>query len=1002
MALLDISKNSSRVSLHLPGYEQPSIVLRHLAADQSSKKVDLLVVFDIKTYSEIYWGHFASNGEVMDFIVSLFRTAIQKYCIDNIYDRNVCFMYLETMSPREIVGDVVDMMSNMPERKRNNVAAKAALKAFERKLTSERKEKEEEFDKKEAGRQKEKIARAEMLHTAIKTLRPKTVLTFGHDPCMALNEKQVIRANGQMQAWFGVPIPTTVESHEFTHFPCFSISKLLKSDYKGNSFSLFGYAARCLANCLSGRVLYQIPKLDYKVVFVNTIAKFDAMLDVLYAAKVVAIDTETTSLKRVTNTMLTIQFSPNTEVAYVLPYKHKDSPFSKKELVYIKDNLCEFFTTNDNDFHIFTNASFDLGVIKSELDVIFYKAELWDIFAGEWCLDENYKFLKLVTRLNYYSLFNIASQYGCTAYMDIEFGKQHRKIISSVDLTPSVLEYCALDCIVPFHIARLQLKKANALGYKKYKLAVTMLVSSIIHNFAIMENNGLLVDLDYLFSLRRPDSPIDKVISDIRDKLYSMPSVVSLNKKLIRENNVQLSSLFGRHVQYFALNKPAHRQRLFIEELGLTPLNVGKNGPSIDKKFQTTYSSVEEVSLYSSFVAAQKLRDAYVNQFLRFWATDSDFKKDRRIRPRYSYLGVVTGRTSASDPSLHQIPARSALGKHIKRLFIARPETLFIKVDYSSHEVRCWANVSKDQKLADVFEKGRSLRNEYELYPSEELKSRIKNEGDVHRINAAFFFKVLITEVTDELRNATKGVVFGQIYGQAVHKLAEKLGMSYEDMKSLIDMFFAEFKDGTNWFSFIENYAKANLYVESPIGRRRNLYGYMYPKDGINFNAIVGSMNRRARNSVIQGFGSDLAMLALRLFEKYKHRFYLKNNILISARVCNSVHDSVELEVAYEHIYWALTMVRFSMTRGVSNLVRRVYNFNMVSEPEIDFEIGATARDMHKWDSSYANLCSIFDKSLRLQKEMEYDIDVPEALKRIQSGVRYAPEYLLKQISLSS
>ena len=180
------------------------------------------------------------------------------------------------------------------------------------------------------------------------------------------------------------------------------------------------------------------------------------------------------------------------------------------------------------------------------------------------------------------------------------------------------------------------------------------------------------------------------------------------------------------------------------------------------KKFQSHYADVPEVAAYTSLNKAKKLRDAFVKSFLNKMKEDPDLQKDGRIRPSFGYAPVVTHRTCARDPNLQQVPARGKLGKLIKRLFVARRGTLYIKVDYRVHEVRGWGLIAGDSAVAKVFLAAKALRDAYRLHPTSELARRVDTEADIHRANAVYFFNKTIDEVikNKELRDAVKGVIY--------------------------------------------------------------------------------------------------------------------------------------------------------------------------------------------------------------------------------------------------
>jgi DNA polymerase I-like protein with 3'-5' exonuclease and polymerase domains len=540
------------------------------------------------------------------------------------------------------------------------------------------------------------------LEKVITTYKPDIVLTFGNEPYRALNSARLAKYDNKLYHLFGVPTDITVtrkeKSHKCIHIPSISLNTLISDVGSGNSMSLAGYVSRNVVSALAGELKYKVPKLKYKPILIDSIEKFDRMMKEIKTKELLAIDTETENLNRRVNRMLTIQFAYSTDKAFVVPTYHKDSPFTSEELKYIQLKLQKFFEkTNQNKFHIFTNGKFDLTVIRNFCGVRFYKTNIWDIFAGEFLLDENMKALNNVIGNRYYSLLNLSMQYGCTAYYDAEFGKDKRKTIYAVDLDDALIEYCCLDVIVPLHIHRLQLRRAKDIGYVKFQDVVGYQLSDMSHNFSNWEFNGCPTDIEYLFSLKTKNSPIRLELERAKKALYESEGVKKANKLLSKRSGAPTVGLFGRSdLKLFDISKQDHQQVLFFDVLKLKPISKGKANSKgvvknkIDKKFQSKYEdSIVEVKLYKALQKAKKLYNAYVKSLIKQWGIDEDMRFDSHIRPQFEFLDVVTGRTSAKKPSLQQIPSRDKAAEHIKRLFVAEKGRILIKVDYSAHEVRC-------------------------------------------------------------------------------------------------------------------------------------------------------------------------------------------------------------------------------------------------------------------------------------------------------------------------
>jgi hypothetical protein len=629
--------------------------------------------------------------------------------------------------------------------------------------------------------------------------------------------------------------------------------------------------------------------------------------------------------------------------------------------------------------------------------------DVWDIFAGEYAADENLKGLTAATGGYYYSLGNLSTQFGTNCYLTSEFSKSDRKNISTTDLTTPLLRYMSLDTIVPWLICEQQIARAAHAQHDKYVTLVSRQYSDTIHGFSRMENCGSGIDVQYLFHLRTPQSPIEAVIKEMGAKLMGSKAVQTVNKKLIAatgaQNTVGGWATSMSETQVFSLSTNEHKRELFFKTLGLKPVEIGAGGfGKLDKAFQDKYKDVPEVKMYTALGKAEKLRNAYVRNFLKLLNSDPDFRSDYRIRPNYNYLKVVTGRTSASDPNLQQIPSRSELGKHIKRLFIARHGHLYVKVDYRVHEVRGWGLIALDRALASVFEKAKEIRDAYRNHPTPELAKRLKTEADIHIINAAYFFTVAIEKVDKELRNAVKGVIFGLIYQMSIKSLAATLNKDVPFTEKLVRDFNKRFPKGMKWIEACKEYARKNFYYENPLGFRRHLWGYCLPLSCANGKRIHAEMDRRAVNSPVQGMCAQFASIGMRMIDKNVFALSKKLKRKVEILVNNSVHDSVENEAGYRDFIRSLALIENSLTVDVREEVYARYGFEFVVDLEIDFEIGSALSNCQAWDFSLVSLANIVKASIEFQKqELGYKMDVNASIDMVFSQYDDYPKWMIEQ-----
>lgn len=294
------------------------------------------------------------------------------------------------------------------------------------------------------------LAFAERIKCLINKYKPDYVVAFGTSVMTALlGDKIVTDAKGRTRFsyWMGVPIKTDVkykkQVHSTTIVSTLSLFDVVRGD--DAEVSLLGYMCRNLAAIHGKHYSVDVERLDnHKTIVVQTIKQFDKLMAILREKEYVSWDTEAKNLHKVTNKLLTVQCAFDQDKGYLIPIYHKDTPFTPSELEYICDTLKDYFEgNNNNQYHIYVNAKFDLTLMRAECGIRYFANDVWDILGGEFILDENLKALMTVLGEYYYSLGNLSVQYGFDGYITAEFSKQHRANFDQADLNdPAVQKYC--------------------------------------------------------------------------------------------------------------------------------------------------------------------------------------------------------------------------------------------------------------------------------------------------------------------------------------------------------------------------------------------------------------------------------------------------------------------------------------------------------------------------------------------------------------------------------
>ena len=241
--------------------------------------------------------------------------------------------------------------------------------------------------------------------------------------------------------------------------------------------------------------------------------------------------------------------------------------------------------------------------------------------------------------------------------------------------------------------------------------------------------------------------------------------------------------------------------------------------------------------------------------------------KTGHIHTSFNQTITATGRLSSSDPNLQNIPVRDDDGKEIRRCFIPEEGCLFFSADYSQIELRIMAHLSGDENMIASFNGGH----------------------DIHAATAARIWHKRIEEVTADERKKAKQANFGIIYGITTFGLAQRMNISNNEAKSLIDGYFATFPKVQEFMERAKESAREKGYAETLYHRRR------YLPDINSQNATVrGFAERNAINAPIQGSEADIIKVAMiRIHDRFRREGIRSKMIL-------QVHDELDFSVLPE------------------------------------------------------------------------------------------------------
>jgi DNA polymerase I-like protein with 3'-5' exonuclease and polymerase domains len=249
----------------------------------------------------------------------------------------------------------------------------------------------------------------------------------------------------------------------------------------------------------------------------------------------------------------------------------------------------------------------------------------------------------------------------------------------------------------------------------------------------------------------------------------------------------------------------------------------------------------------------------------------------------YETYGVFSH--NCSKPNLQQIPRL----KDFRKCFRPLPGKKLIIADYSQVELRIAAQISGDEKMIQAYNQGQ----------------------DLHKLTAAWTNEVSVADVTSEMRQLSKAINFGLVFGMGAEQLVIYAFSSYGVVLTLNQArqfrakYFKAYEGVNAWQQKTFRQIKPKGVVRTLSGRLRYL---------------EANAHNEYLNSQVQGTGADGLKRALRiLYDRLK--CYGGR-----ARIVHMVHDEIAIEADDEPEF--LVQVRAdlerSMIEGMSEFITKV------------------------------------------------------------------------------
>jgi DNA polymerase-1 len=568
----------------------------------------------------------------------------------------------------------------------------------------------------------------------------------------------------------------------------------------------------------------QPDEVEYRTV--ESEEDLSGLVKLLESAESFCFDTETTSIDAMQADLVGMSFSAKPGEAWYVPM-NLDPPFLPPEE--ILERLRPVLT-DASVGKVGQNIKYDLNVMsRAGIDI---EGVVSDTMIASFLLDPTSRQHNLDTL----ALVHLGLRKIPTSDL---IGKGKDEITMAEVPVHLVAEYACEDAEVTWRLNEMFLPRIRDRGFGTLFDEVEVPLVPVL---ARMEQAGVLVDVPVL---TRMSEEMSKEIERLTGEIQEMAGA---------EFNVNSPSQLGEILfETLEIHKGSKRK----------PKKTKTGQYSTDQQTLSFFSDHPIIRKIFSYREYVKLKGTYVDSLPALVNPET-----KRIHASYHQTVAITGRLSASDPNLQNIPIRTEVGREIRTAFVAPEGSRLLSADYSQIELRVLAHLSGDETLIQAFRDGK----------------------DIHTETAARIFAMKNEEVTSEMRGRAKAINFGIVYGMGPRRLSMQTGISMSEAKEFIAAYFETYPGVKEFQDECKRMAREEGYVQTLLGRRR----YIQEEILSSNRQVQVNAENVAINTPIQGTAADLIKVAMIGIDRR-----LRNEGLAS-RMIIQVHDELVLEVPDE------------------------------------------------------------------------------------------------------
>jgi len=535
---------------------------------------------------------------------------------------------------------------------------------------------------------------------------------------------------------------------------------------------------------------------------VNSVEDLASLARQLQAARLLSVDTETTSTDPMSASLVGISLATEAGSGIYLPIGHSPTwaGAAQLELTQVAEALGPALSS-PNLAKVGHNLKYDLLVLGRH--GLPLSPLSFDTMLAEWLCDPASRNLGLK------SLAWVRLGREMTEIESLIGSGKNQRSMSDVPID-QVAPYAAADAEVCLALQPLLEAELEAKGQGELFRQMEMPLVSVL---ADMERAGIRLDVGFLGTLSQ----------QLAIRLAELEAEV-----------------YGQVGHEFNLNSTQQLSQVLFGELGLEPPD--RTRKTAAGRYSTAAAVLDAlrhkhpaVDLILEHREISKLKSTYTDALPARLLPSTG-----RVHTSYSQTGSVTGRLASSDPNLQNIPIRTDLGRQIRNAFIAEDGQLLLSVDYSQIELRIVAHMARDEAMIQAF----------------------LEDQDIHAATAAAVFGGNPSSISPEQRRHAKAVNFGLIYGMSAYGLARSTDMTLGEAENFVKVYFQRFPGVRAFLDHTRQLAAERGYVETLFGRRRYFPQLAPTASGLP-EVNRARAEREAINAPIQGTAADVIKIAM-------------------------------------------------------------------------------------------------------------------------------------------